>query len=62
MVERNDIKQANDNLIQQKQTIDEAYHAGIDEEIRANQEKIKKVDAYIYNIAKKFDLAIEKDF
>jgi len=62
LVERNDIKQANDNLIQQKQTIDEAYHAGIDEEIRANQEKIKKVDAYIYNIAKKFDLAIEKDF
>ncbi len=53
LVERNDIKQANDNLIQQKQTTDEAYHAGIDEEIKANEEKIKKVDSEIYNIAKK---------
>jgi hypothetical protein len=53
LVERNDIKQANDNLIQQKQTTDEAYHAGIDEEIKANEEKIKKVDAEVYNIAKK---------
>jgi hypothetical protein len=53
LVERNDIKQANDNLIQQKQITDEAYHAGIDEEIKANEEKIKKVDAEVYNIAKK---------
>ena len=53
LVERNDIKQANENLIQQKQTTDEAYHAGIDEEIKANEEKIKKVDAEVYNIAKK---------
>jgi ParB-like chromosome segregation protein Spo0J len=53
LVERNDIKQANDNLIQQKQTTDEAYHAGIDEEIKANDEKIKKLDSEVYNIAKK---------
>jgi hypothetical protein len=53
LVERNDIKQLNDNLIQQKQSTDEAYHAGIDEEVKANEEKIKKVDAEVYNIAKK---------
>lgn len=53
LVERNDIKQANDNLIQQKQTTDEAYHAGIDEEIKANEERIKKIDTEVYNIAKK---------
>ena len=52
LVERNDIKQANQDLIQQKQTTDEAYHAGIDEEIKANEEKIKKLDAEVYNIAK----------
>jgi len=53
LVERNDIKQANDNLIQQKQTTDEAYHAGIDEEVKTNEEKIKKIDSEVYNIAKK---------
>ena len=53
LVERNDIKQANEILIQQKQITDEAYHAGIDEEIKANEEKIKKVDAEVYNIVKK---------
>jgi GNAT superfamily N-acetyltransferase len=53
LVERNDIKQANDNLIQQKQTTDEAYHAGIDEEIKANEERIKKIDSEVYNITKK---------
>jgi GNAT superfamily N-acetyltransferase len=53
LVERNDIKQANDNLIQQKQNTDEAYHAGIDEEVKANEEKIKKIDSEVYNIAKK---------
>jgi hypothetical protein len=52
LVERNDIKQANQDLLQQKQTTDEAYHAGIDEEIKANEEKIKKLDAEVYNIAK----------
>lgn len=53
LVERNDIKQANEILIQQKQTTDEAYHAGIDEEIKANEERIKKIDTEVYNIAKK---------
>ena len=53
LVERNDIKQANQNLLQQKQTTDEAYHAGIDEEIKANEERIKKIDSEVYNIAKK---------
>jgi hypothetical protein len=53
LVERNDIKQTNDNLIQQKQSTDEAYHAGIDEEVKANEEKIKKIDSEVYNIAKK---------
>jgi hypothetical protein len=53
LVERNDIKQANQILLQQKQTTDEAYHAGIDEEIKANEERIKKLDSEVYNIAKK---------
>ena len=53
LVERNDIKQANQDLLQQKQVTDEAYHAGIDEEIKANEEKIKEIDANIYDIAKK---------
>ena len=53
LVERNDIKQANQNLLQQKQTTDEAYHAGIDEEIKANEEKIKKIDSEVYDITKK---------
>lgn len=53
LVERNDIKQANQNLLQQKQASDEAYHAGIDEEIKANEERIKKIDSEVYNIAKK---------
>jgi hypothetical protein len=52
LIERNDIKQANQILLQQKQTTDEAYHAGIDEEIKANEERIKKLDAEVYNIAK----------
>jgi hypothetical protein len=53
LVERNDIKQANQNLLQQKQATDEAYHAGIDEEIKANEEKIKKIDSEVYDITKK---------
>jgi predicted GNAT family acetyltransferase len=53
LVERNDIDQANQNLLQQKQTTDVAYHAGIDEEIKANEERIKKLDSEVYNIAKK---------
>lgn len=53
LVERNDIKEANQVLLQQKQTTDEAYHAGIDEEIKANEERIKKIDSEVYNIAKK---------
>jgi len=52
LVERNDIKEGNQILEQQKQATDEAYHAGIDEEIKANEEKIKKIDSEIYNIAK----------
>ena len=53
LVERNDIKQANQILLQQKQTTDEAYHAGIDQEIKTNEERIKKLDAEVFNIAKK---------
>jgi hypothetical protein len=53
LVERNDLKKANENLLQQKQTTDEAYHAGIDQEIKANEERIKKLDTEVYNIAKK---------
>ena len=53
LVERNDINEANQNLIQQKQTTDVAYHAGIDQEIKANEERIKKIDSEVYNIAKK---------
>jgi hypothetical protein len=53
LVERNDINQANQNLLQQKQTTDVAYHAGIDEEIKSNEERIKKIDSEVYNIAKK---------
>ena len=53
LVERNDIKDNNQNLIQQKQASDEAYHAGIDEEIKANEEKIKKIDSEVYDILKK---------
>jgi hypothetical protein len=52
LVERNDIKEANQILLQQKQATDEAYHAGIDQEIKANEEKIKKLDTEVYNIAK----------
>lgn len=53
LVERNDINQANQNLLQQKQATDVAYHAGIDQEIKTNEERIKKIDAEVYNIAKK---------
>jgi hypothetical protein len=53
LVERNDIKQSNDILLRLKQNIDEAYHAGIDEEIKTNEERIKKLDSEVYNIAKK---------
>jgi len=52
LVERNDIKQSNDILLRLKQNIDEAYHAGIDEEIKINEERIKKIDSEVYNIAK----------
>lgn len=52
LVERNNIKENNQILEQQKQSADEAYHAGIDEEIKANEEKIKKIDSEVYNIAK----------
>ena len=53
LVERNNIKDANQNLLQQKQTTDEAYHAGIDQEIKANEENIKKIDSEVYDISKK---------
>ena len=60
LVERNDIKQANENLIQQKQASDEAYHAGIDEEIKANEERIKKIDSEVYDITKKPEKGTKK--
>jgi hypothetical protein len=53
LVERNNIKEINQNLLQQKQTTDEAYHIGIDEEIKANEERLKKLDSEIYDISKK---------
>ena len=53
LVERNNIKEINQNLLQQKQTTDEAYHVGIDEEIKANEERLKKLDSEIYDISKK---------
>jgi hypothetical protein len=52
LVERNDIKESNDILNQQKESYDEAYHAGINEEIKANDEKIKKINEEVFNIAK----------
>ena len=52
LVERNDIKESNEILLQQKQASDEAYHAGINEEIKANDEKIKKINEEVFNIAK----------
>jgi len=52
LVERNDIKENNEILLQQKQASDEAYHAGINEEIKANDEKIKKINEEVFKIAK----------
>ena len=52
LVERNDIKENNEILLQQKQASDEAYHAGINEEIKANDEKIKKINDEVFKIAK----------
>ena len=52
LVERDRIKSDNQNLLQQKQNTDEAYHAGIDEEIKANEEIIKKIDSEVYKISK----------
>lgn len=52
LVERNDIKESNEILLQQKQASDEAYHAGINEEIKANDEKIKKINDEVFKIAK----------
>jgi hypothetical protein len=52
LVERDRIKSDNQNLLQQKQNTDEAYHAGIDEEIKANEERIKKIDSEVYKISK----------
>ena len=53
LVERNNIKEINQNLLQQKQNTDEAYHIGIDKEIKANEERLKKLDSEIYDISKK---------
>lgn len=53
LADRDVIKQANQDLIQQKQNVDEAYHAGIDAEIKSNEERIKKIDTEVYDIAKK---------
>ena len=53
LVERNDIKQDIQNLLQQKQTTDEAYHAGIDDLIKFNEERIKKIDSELFDISKK---------
>ena len=52
LVERNGIKESNEILLQQKQASDEAYHAGINEEIKANDEKIKKINDEVFKIAK----------
>ena len=52
LVERNDIKENNEILLQQKQASDEAYHAGINEQIKANDEKIKKINDEVFKIAK----------
>ena len=52
LVERNDIKENNEILLQQKQASDEAYHAGINEKIKANDEKIKKINDEVFKIAK----------
>jgi hypothetical protein len=52
LVERNDIKENNEILLQQKKASDEAYHAGINEEIKANDEKIKKINDEVFKIAK----------
>ena len=62
LVERNNIKENNQILEQQKQSSDEAYHAGINEEIKANEEKIKKIDSEVYNIAKNPIPVKEKKF
>jgi hypothetical protein len=60
LVERDNIKEANQNLIQQKQASDEAYHAGIDEEIKANEDRIKKIDSEVYEISKTPSKGIKK--
>ena len=52
LVERNDIKENNEILLQQKQASDEAYHAGINEQIKVNDEKIKKINDEVFKIAK----------
>lgn len=52
LAERDEIKEKNQNLLQQKQGTDEAYHAGIDQEIKVNEERIKKIDSEVYDIAK----------
>lgn len=53
LAERDAIKQTNQDLMQQKQNVDEAYHAGIDAEIKSNEDRIKKIDTEVYDIAKK---------
>ena len=52
LVERDDLKNFNESLIKQKQGLDEAYHAGIDEQVKANEEKIKNINSELYNISK----------
>jgi len=53
LIQRNGIKETNQRLLQQKQVTDEAYHSGIDEVIKYNEETIKKLDTELYNIATK---------
>jgi hypothetical protein len=52
LVERDDLKNLNQSLVNQKKGLDEAYHAGIDEQVKANEEKIKNINSELYNITK----------
>lgn len=52
LVSRDDLKNLNESLLQKKSNLDEAYHAGIDEEIKANEDKIKNINSELYNITK----------
>lgn len=61
LAERNEMKSANQELLAQKQNTDEAYHAGIDAEIKANEERIKKIDTEVYDISKAPQKEKERD-